>query len=78
MVTVDVRSVTLSPDKNRALARVVFEDPTATAYYDFVLEKRSGNWALASVWLGPEMEKSGAGTRDTDLADPNTQPEVQH
>jgi hypothetical protein len=78
MVTVDVRSVTLSPNKNRALARVVFEDPTATAYYDFVLEKHSGNWGLASVWLGPEMEKSGAGTRDTDLADPNTQPEVQH
>ena len=57
LVTVDVRNVTLSPDKNRALARVVFEDPTAMAYYDFVLEKRSGNWALASVWLGPEMEK---------------------
>jgi hypothetical protein len=56
-ITVDVRSVTLSPDKNRALARVVFEDPTAIAYYDFVLEKRLGNWALASVWLGPEMEK---------------------
>jgi hypothetical protein len=59
-VTVDVRSVTLSPDRNRALARVVFEDPTATAYYDFVLEKRSGNWALASVWLGPEVEKKVA------------------
>jgi hypothetical protein len=78
LVTVDVRSVTLSPDKNRALARVVFEDPTATAYYDFVLGKRSGNWALASVWLGPEMEKSGAGTRDSELGDPNTGLEVQH
>ena len=60
-VTVDVRSLTLSPDKNRALARVVFEDPTAIAYYDFVLEKRSGNWALASVWLGPEVEKKAVG-----------------
>ena len=59
----DVRSVTFSPDKNRALARVTFEDPTATAYYDFVLEKRSATGALASVWLGPEMEKPG--TRDT-------------
>ena len=60
LVKVDVRNVTLSPDKNRALARVVFEDPTAIAYYDFVLEKRSGNWGLASVWLGPEMEKKAA------------------
>jgi hypothetical protein len=66
-VTVDVRSVTLSPDKNRALARVLFQDPTAMAFYDFVLEKRSGNWALASVWLGPEMEKTGLGTRDSGL-----------
>ena len=64
-VTVDVRSITLSPDKNRALARVLFQDPTAMAFYDFVLEKRSGNWALASVWLGPEMEKTGLGTRDS-------------
>src|SRR5271157_161071 len=57
LINVDVRSVTLSPDKNRALARVVFEDPTAMAYYDFVLQKRFGDWTLASVWLGPEVEK---------------------
>ena len=61
LVAVDVRSVTLSPDKNRALARVLFQDPTAMAYYDFVLEKRNGNWTLSSVWLGPEMEKPGTG-----------------
>jgi hypothetical protein len=59
-ITVDVRSITLSPDKTRALARVVFEDLTAVAYYDFVLQKRFGDWTLASVWLGPEMEKPGA------------------
>ncbi len=59
MVTVEVRDVTLSPDKDRALARVLFQDPTALAYYDFVLQKRMGNWELASVWLGPEMEKPG-------------------
>jgi hypothetical protein len=59
-VSVSVRSITLSPDQNRALARVVFEDPSAMAYYDFVLQKRSGNWTLASVWLGPEVEKPGA------------------
>jgi hypothetical protein len=64
-VSVDVRAVSFSPDKERALARVVFEDPTAMAYYDFVLQKRYGNWTLASVWLGPEVEKPGFGTRDT-------------
>jgi len=62
LVSVDVRSVTLSPDRNRALARVVFEDPTAMAYYDFVLQKRFGNWTLASVWLGPEVEKKAVGS----------------
>ncbi len=69
LISVDVRSVTLTPDKSRALARVVFEDPTAIAYYDFVLQKRFGNWTLASVWLGPEVEKPGVGTRDTGLED---------
>jgi hypothetical protein len=56
-VAVEIRSVTLSPDKSRALTRVAFEDPTATAYYDIVLQKRYGNWTIASVWLGPEIEK---------------------
>ncbi len=56
-VSVEIRSITLSPDKNRALTRVVFEDPTATAYYDIVLQKRYGDWTIASVWLGPEIEK---------------------
>ena len=63
LVTVDVRSVTLSPDQNRALARVVFEDPSAMAFYDFILQKRLGNWTLASVWLGPETEKKAVGSR---------------
>jgi hypothetical protein len=57
LVSVEIRNVTLSPDKNRALTRVVFEDPTATAYYDIVLQKRYGDWKIASVWLGPEVEK---------------------
>jgi len=75
-ISVDVSSVTFSPDKNRALARVVFEDPTAMAYYDFVLQKRSGNWTLASVWLGPEVEKPGSrdtghGIRDSVLVAPH-------
>jgi hypothetical protein len=58
-VTVTVSNLTLSPDQNRALARVVFEDPSAKAYYDFVLQKRAGDWTVASVWLGPEVEKPG-------------------
>ncbi len=57
LVTVTVRHLTLSPDKTRALARVVFEDPSAAANYDMVLQKRYGNWQLASVWLGEEIEK---------------------
>jgi hypothetical protein len=56
-VNVQIQQLTLSPDKTRALARVVFEDPTAMAYYDIVLQKRYGDWAVASVWLGPEVEK---------------------
>jgi hypothetical protein len=69
LATVEIRDVTFSPDKSRVLARVVFQDPTAIAYYDFVLRKHLGNWILASVWLGPEVEKtvtgnSGLGTRD--------------
>jgi hypothetical protein len=71
LITVDVLNVTFSPDKNRALARVVFQDPSAMAYYDFVMEKRFDNWAIASVWLGPEVEKPGLGTRDTGHAAPD-------
>jgi hypothetical protein len=56
-VKVEIRHLTLSPDKLRALARVTFEDPSAIAEYDIVLQKRSGNWTIASVWLGPETEK---------------------
>ena len=50
--------MTFSPEKTRALVRVEFEDSSAVAYYDMVLQKRSGNWALASVWLGSEVEKA--------------------
>jgi hypothetical protein len=56
-ITVRVEHLTLSPDQNRGLARVIFEDPSAEAHYDMVLQKRAGNWTLASVWLGPEVEK---------------------
>ncbi len=64
LVSVEVRNVTFSPDNNRALARVVFEDPSAMANYDFVLVKSYGEWTISSVWLGSEAEKSGVGKRD--------------
>jgi len=56
-VSVDVEGVTYSPDRDRALARVIFDNPSGTAYYSMVLQKRYGNWTLASVWLGSEVEK---------------------
>jgi HEAT repeats len=56
-VTVKIESLAFSPDKTRALAQVSFEIPTAIAQYDMVLQKRLGDWTLASVWLGREEEK---------------------
>lgn len=57
-VSVQIQSLTFSPVKMRALARVVFEDASAMAYYDMVLQKQFGDWTLASVWLGAEVEKT--------------------
>ncbi len=59
-ISVEIRSITFSPDKTRALAHVVFEDPSALANYSMVLQKQAGNWTLASVWLGLETEKAPA------------------
>jgi len=56
-VKVDIQSLTFSPNKERALARVLFETPEALAYYDLVLQKREGNWNVASVWLDSEAER---------------------
>jgi hypothetical protein len=56
-VRVSVAGVTYSPDRDRALAHVIFDNPSGTAYYSMVLQKRYGNWTLASVWLGSEVEK---------------------
>jgi hypothetical protein len=58
LVKVNIQQLTFSPDNSRALARVVFEDPTALAYYDMVLQKQYGEWAVANVWLGSEAEKT--------------------
>jgi hypothetical protein len=56
-VKVSVEGVTYSPNRDRALAHVIFDNPSGTAYYSMVLQKQYGNWTLASVWLGSEVEK---------------------
>ena len=56
-VKVDIQSLTFSPSKERALARVLFDTPEAYADYDLILQKREGNWNVASVWLDSEQEK---------------------
>ncbi len=59
-VEVKIQSLTFSPDRQRALAHVYFEDPQALAEYDLVLQKRGENWTLSSVWLGEEHDKQPA------------------
>src|SRR5579883_147363 len=56
---VEIERLVFSPDKNRALAHVVFKEPGAIAHYKIVLQKRYGDWTLASVWLGREEERPG-------------------
>jgi len=56
-VSVEIQNLTFAPDRQRALAAVTLEDPTAVAKYDLVLQKRLGNWDVVSVWLGAETEK---------------------
>ena len=56
-VSVEIQNLTFAPDRQRALAAVTLEDPTAVANYDLVLQKRLGNWQVVSAWLGAESEK---------------------
>ena len=56
-VSAEIRHLTFSPDKGRALARVTFEDASAIAEYDLVLQKRALGWTVASAWLEGEAEK---------------------
>ncbi|HEV2493680.1 MAG TPA: HEAT repeat domain-containing protein [Terriglobia bacterium] len=60
-VKIDMRHLTFSPNGERALARVVLDTPAAMAYYSIVLQKQAGDWTVASVWLGSEVEKPGTG-----------------
>ena len=55
LVKVDIQKLTLSPDKSRALTRVIFEDPTAEASYDIVLQKQYGEWTVASAIINPPI-----------------------
>jgi hypothetical protein len=67
-VQVEIRHLAFSPEKTRALARVSFEDSSAVADYDMVLQKRGGSWILASVWLESERERASTSegtTRNT-------------
>ena len=54
----EIQHVEYSPDKNRALARVIFTDPVAVARYWLVLRKKGSGWAVSTAWLGAEEEKS--------------------
>ncbi len=56
---VHIERVEFDPEKDRALAYIIFADPVAVAHYTIVLEKQYGDWNVASVWLGPEEERSG-------------------
>jgi len=56
-VKLEIENLTFAPDRQRALAAVTLEDPSAIANYDLVLQKRLGNWEVVSVWLGGEAEK---------------------
>lgn len=56
--SVEIHNLTFSPDKNRALAHVVFQDSSVLANYDMVLQKEYGDWIIASAWPGDEMEKT--------------------
>lgn len=56
-VEVNIRSMTWSPDKTRALAAVDFENPEAVASYHVVVQKHQAGWQVSSVWLGEEREK---------------------
>ena len=60
---VRIQGIAFAPGKRRALAHVVFEDASAIANYRIVLQQQRGIWAVASVWLGSEMEKPGPAVR---------------
>ena len=53
----EVQRVIFTPDHTRALAHVVFEDPSAAANYNIVLQKQLGDWVVASVWVMSQTEK---------------------
>jgi len=57
-INVRIHDIALFPDQTRALANVTFEDPTAYADYNIVLQKQYGTWVVASVWMGERRQKT--------------------
>ncbi|MGH9402554.1 MAG: HEAT repeat domain-containing protein [Terriglobia bacterium] len=55
---VQIQHIEFSSDQTRALARVSFEDEGVREDYRIVLQKRYGDWTVASVWLS--MQEEGA------------------
>ncbi|HEV2498258.1 MAG TPA: hypothetical protein VGY31_01600, partial [Terriglobia bacterium] len=53
-----IQHVEFSPGQARALARVSFEDEGVSENYRIVLQKKYGDWTVASVWL--TMQDEGA------------------
>lgn len=53
---VEIEHVEFSPNQTRALARVKFEDEGVGETYRIVMQKRYGDWTVASVWLSRRIE----------------------
>ncbi|MGH9405537.1 MAG: HEAT repeat domain-containing protein [Terriglobia bacterium] len=56
---VSIEHLTFSPNLTRALARVLFQDQGQSERFWVVLQKRYGDWTVASVWLRLEEASSG-------------------
>lgn len=57
---IEIKHVEFGPGGSRALARVRFEDAGVGQDYRIVLQKRLGDWMVASVWLTLPGEESAA------------------
>lgn len=53
---VEIQHVEFSSSQTRALARVSFEDEGVSENYRIVLQKKYGDWTVASVWLTMQGE----------------------
>lgn len=53
---IKIEHVEFSPNQTRALTRVKFEDEGVGETYRIVLQKKFGDWTVASVWLSQRIE----------------------